>query len=54
MLKAGAVLFNTGCYKQAFSPKSWKNFGADPSYRFRKNAHLNSENDVTEPKARLL
>jgi len=31
-----------------------KNFGADPSCRFREKRTFNSENDVTEPKARLL
>jgi len=39
------------------SPKSWKNFGADPFCRFRenrKNAPLIPKNDVTESKATQL
>jgi len=60
VLKAGctgAVLFNAGCNKQVFSPKPWKKMAQIRLVVFEKNAknvHFNSENDVTEPKPRLL
>jgi len=56
-LKPGAVFFNAGCNDQVFSPKPSKKFDADPFYRFRekcKKRTINPENDVTEPKTRLL
>jgi len=53
------VLFNAGYNEQVFSPKSWKikRLAQNRLIVFeknKKNAHINSENDVTEPKVRLL
>jgi len=49
------LLFNAGSNEQVFSPKSLKNLAQIRLVIFEKNAksaYFNSENDVTEPKAR--
>jgi len=48
------LLFNAGCKEQVFFLNPEKNFGVDPSFRFWEKRSFNSENDVTEPKTRLL
>jgi len=61
MLKAectGAVLFNTGCNEQVFSPKCWKKnwrrLVLSFSRKTQKTHTLIPKNDVNEPKARRL
>jgi len=45
-LKVGCIAFQCRLWEQVFSPKAWKKFGANPSFRFRekrKNCTNNSE-----------
>jgi len=51
----GAVLFNAGCnIDKCFLLNPGKNLTQIRLVVLEKNAHFNSKNDVTEPKARRL
>jgi len=42
-LIAECIAFQCRFNEQVFSPKSWKNFGADPYCRFREKRNFNFE-----------